>query len=373
MKYKIMKRVLKPIGLILCLGVMASCSKKVETSVVEPTPVNPVADFKIVADSSDAFTFKFENLSKGYKSLQWRFGDDSVSTEESPSHTYAATSVAGEPYHAVLAVTSATGTVSKKQIDFDLLPDNVMQVQLVPTGVVGQNKFVLKIKGTVVKANWSFNENSPGLITNKIYTDVSPIITQAVGDFNNFTVTATTDKGSVVTISKNVSTAGLAVDITGSRVNYTYNLDNNTNNPNENAPKLIDGNITTKFGYYAAFPTPLLYALQFPAPVTVTLYGLENGNDSGSNRDPLEWYIEGSMDGSSYTVLDHIILAKGFYDMAIALGLKDTNDTNVLNRTYWKFWYYPIPEANRGAYTYYRWRVVKTAGAFQMGEFKLFK
>ncbi|TSJ43051.1 hypothetical protein FO440_02345 [Mucilaginibacter corticis] len=372
-----MKRVLKPIGLILCLGFMASCSKKVGTSIVDPTIVNPVADFKIVADSSDAFTFKFENLSKNYKTLQWRFGDDSVSTEESPTHTYAATSTGGNPYHAILAVTSSTGTVSKKQIDFDLLPDNVMQVQLVPTGVANQNKFVLKIKGTVVKANWSFDEVSPALTTNKKYTDVTPVITQTPGDFNDFTVTATTDKGSSVTISKNVSTAGLAVDITPSRSTYTSNLDNNTNNPNEGKDKLIDGNITTKFGYYAPFPTPLLYALQFPAPVTVTLYGVENGNDTGSGRDPLEWYIEGSNDpggsNASYVVLDHITLAKGFYDMAIALGLKDTNDINVLNRTYWKFWYYPIPEANRGAYIWYRWRVVKTAGAFQMGEFRLYK
>lgn len=372
MKHKIMKRLLKPIGLILCLGFMASCSKKVETGVVDPTVINPVADFKIVADSSDAFTFKFENLSKNYKSLQWRFGDDSVSTDDSPSHTYGATSTAGNPYHAILAVTSSTGTVSKKEIDFDLLPDNVMQVALEPTGVANQNKFVLKIKGTVVKANWSFDEVSPALTTNKTYTDISPVITQAPGDFNDFTVTATTDKGSSVTISKNVSTAGLAVDITPTRSTWNSNLDN-TNQVNENASHLIDGNITTKFGYYAAFPTPLLYVLVFPAPVTVTLYGLENGNDSNSNRDPLEWYIEGSMDGSSYTVLDHIILAKGFWDMAIALGLKDTNDTNVLNRAYWKFWYYPIPEANRGAYTYYRWRVVKTAGAFQMGEFRLYK
>jgi len=354
-----MKRLLKPLGLIFCLGVIVSCSKKVDSGTIEGAIINPVADFNPIVDSTDVFTYTFQNLSKNYKAIEWRFGDDSLSSETSPTHTYAAVG----DYQASLKVTSSTGTVSRKIVDVNLLPSNLLHITIEPTGVTNQSKFVAHIKSHIKSALWTFTEVSPAVQKTTTYTDISPLITQTPGDFNNFTVTVTTDKGSSVTLSGNCSTKGFATDITGTRINYTYNLDN-TNQTNENAPKLIDGNPNTKFGYYASFPTPLLYALQFPAPVTVSLYGLENGNDSGSSRDPLEWYIEGSNDGNNYTVLDHIILTKGFYDMAKALGLSD-------GQSYYKWWYYPI--ANPQPFSWYRWRVVKTAGAFQMEEFKLFQ
>ncbi|MDB5156697.1 MAG: domain containing protein [Mucilaginibacter sp.] len=356
-----MKRLLKPLGLIFCLGVIVSCSKKVDSGTIEGAIVNPYADFNPVVDSADVFTYTFQNLSKNYKAIEWRFGDDSLSTETSPTHTYAAVG----DYQATLKVTSSTGTVSRKIVNVNLTPANLLHITIEPTGVTNQSKFVLHIKSHIASAKWTFNEVSPAKTTTTTYTDITPVITQTPGDFNNFTVTITTDKGSNITLSGNCSTKGFATDITATRINYTYNLDN-TGNGNENAPKLIDGNLGTKFGYYASFPEPLKYAIQFPGPVTVTLYGIENGNDSGSSRDPMEWYIEGANDNNdaSYVVLDHIILTKGFFDMAKALGLSDS-------QSYYKFWYYPI--ANPQPFSWYRWRVVKTTGAFQIEEFKLFQ
>ncbi len=186
--------------------------------------------------------------------------------------------------------------------------------------------------------------------------------TFAFGSFNNFSVTVTTDKGSVATISKSVTTDGIATDITLSNIGFTSTNENS--DVNENSSKLVDGNIATKFGFYSAFPVPEIARLQFGAPVAVKLYAIVNGNDSGSTRDPKEWYVEGSNDDENWDVLDHQTLTIGFADYLVSIGQSATQ----YNRAF----YYPI--ANPKPYQFYRWRIVSTfQGAFQIDEFKLYK
>ncbi|MCC8424888.1 PKD domain-containing protein [Mucilaginibacter sp. UR6-11] len=356
-----MKRLVKPLGLLLCLAAVMSCSKKVDSVVSDPKIINPISDFTITPDPTDGFTFKYNNLSKNYTKLEWRFGDDTLNTDANPTHTFLATG----KYTTDLKTFSSTGNVSHKYVDLFLAPDSIMTVNAAKTGNPYEIKFGVSIKAKIKSILWTINDvdAATSVVTTTKDTSRTPIHKFGIGSFNNFTVTVTTDKGSVVSISRSVTTEGIATDITQSRIAYKTNLDNNTNNVNENYTKLVDGNPKTKFGYYAAFPFPLIYTLQFPAPVTVKLYAIENGNDSESTRDPKEWYIEGSNDGNNWTQLDYRFQSVGFADQLRALGQTSTR--------YYRFFYYTI--ATPGAYSYYRWRVTQTFGAFQIEEFQLFK
>ena len=381
LKRSVMKQLFKPLVFILCAGALASCSKKVDSVIPDATIVNPISDYTVTPDATDGFTFKFTNLSKNFTSIEWRFGDDTVSTAAAPTHTYLSTGdpAASYKYLADLKTVSSTGTISHKYQNILIAPDSIIQLSTVKTGGpagVGnvELQFSAKVKGTVAKYLWTFvdNRTSTAIVTTSNLA--SPKVAFAIGSFNSFTLQITTNKGSVASLSRNVTTEGIAINFTQSYTNNTplypstiTNVENTAQGANEGSSKLVDGNIQTKFGYYSAFPQPLIITLKFPALVSCKIYGICNGNDSGNDRDPKEWYIEGSPDGgTTWVALDHITLVKGFYDMATDAGA--TNDT----QRYRRWWYYPI--ATPGAYNAYRWRIISTfKSAFQISELAFFK
>ncbi|BAV09995.1 gliding motility-associated C-terminal domain-containing protein [Filimonas lacunae] len=69
----------------------------------------------------------------------------------------------------------------------------------------------------------------------------------------------------------------------------------------EGSKKVVDNDITTKF--LCTYTSPLLMQLQFSAAQTVGQYTLTSGND-GPTRDPKTWKLEGSNNGSTWTVVD---------------------------------------------------------------------
>jgi len=356
-----MKRLLKPLGLLFCVAAIVSCSKKDQPLPVEVNPVNPLSDYSITPDPTDAFTFKFTSLAKNEIKLLWRFGDDSLSTDTAPTHTYQAVGT----YQVGLQTTSKTGNTSNKITNFILDPDNILQLTAVKTEVQNQLQFGLTMKGKIKSASWTFNAADPvtAVVTTTTSTSLTPLKAFAAGSFNSFTVTIVTDKGSTVTLNKYNTTDGIVSDATQTAIAYSSTYDNS--DTNENAAKLVDNNTQTKFGYYSAFPGDENIQFTFPAPIAVKIYGIENGNDSESTRDPKEWYIEGSNDnGGTWTQVDHQNLTIGFADYLTSIGQSDTR--------YYRFFYYQI--ANPKPYSMYRWRIVSTfAGAFQIEEFKLYK
>ena len=86
-----MKKRLSPAVLLFLLLIMISCKKQKEIAYVEPMIDNPITDYEITADPMDAFTFNFKNKSTNFQRLEWRFGDDTLSTENNPVHTFIAT------------------------------------------------------------------------------------------------------------------------------------------------------------------------------------------------------------------------------------------------------------------------------------------
>jgi PKD repeat protein len=356
-----MKKLLKPIAIFFCVATLASCAKNETLTELDLVQINPISDYTITPDPADAFTFKFTSLAKDFTLEEWRFGDDTLTTSEDPTHTYL------EPgeYMVDLRTVSKTGNVSHKNIPIKIVPDSVVQLSTEKTGE-NDVKFKANVRAKVKSVLWTFNHIDPvtGTTNTTTSTELSPVQSFAFGSFNNFTLKVTTDKGSVVTVGKSVTTEGIATDITLSNIAFTSTNENTDQGPNEGSLKLVDGNPDTKFGYYKPFEVPEIATLQFASRVAVKLYAIQNGNDSESERDPKEWYIEGSNDGQTWTELDHQTLTIGFADYLRSIGQTETR--------YNRLFYYPI--ANPQPFSYYRWRIISTfQGAFQIDEFKLFK
>jgi|GEM_PF-728713 len=108
-------------------------------------------------------------------------------------------------------------------------------------------------------------------------------------------------------------------------------------NSAENYPRLIDNDPTTK--YYISYAA-VWVQYQSTAPVVVAQYTITSANDSPS-RDPKDWTLQGSNNGSSWTVLD---TQSG---QAFA--------TRFLTKSYLI--------ANSTAYTYYRLNITANSGA----------
>lgn len=77
------------------------------TKTVEVLQINPTADFSYAIDPNDAKTIIFTSNSVRAVSYAWDFGDGSTSTEENPTHTYAASAA----YTVTLTTSGQTGSV----------------------------------------------------------------------------------------------------------------------------------------------------------------------------------------------------------------------------------------------------------------------
>src|ERR1700754_1139750 len=70
----------------------------------------------------------------------------------------------------------------------------------------------------------------------------------------------------------------------------------------EGSPHLVDNDITTKFLSFNYNPN-FWFQLQFPTAEVVNEYTFTSGNDS-PERDPKDWNLQGSNDGTTWTTLD---------------------------------------------------------------------
>ncbi|MEJ7559000.1 MAG: PKD domain-containing protein [Pedobacter sp.] len=345
-----MRKFIKPVVLLFIAGAFSSCEKDQPTNIVdEGAVVNPFANFEVVKDPNDGFTYSFNNLSSKYERLEWRFGDDTLSTVASPSHVYLATG----KYQVDLKTFSSTGAVTRKLVDINIVPDSVAKVTAVKSGVLNQVKFGITVKAKIKTIEWTFTGVAAGESKS---TSLEPVKTFSAGSFNSFTVHIVTDKGSVVDLSKFVTPEGIAENITQNYVAFTPST-NNTGNTNENASKLVDNNLETKI-YLGGPPFPLTFKFQYASPQTVKIYAIGSANDSDT-RDPKVWTLEGSIDGTEWTVLDSRTQATSFYAQA--------------GNQWKKLFYFTI--ANPRPFAFYRYKVTSTFGSanFQISEIRLFR
>lgn len=339
-----MKRLIKPISFLIVALTIASCSKnKGGVEVIDEEGTRPFVDYQIV-NGDDPFTFEFKNKSTNFKTLEWRFGDDSISTEDSPKHVYLTTGI----FEVNLKGVSETGATGRKLIKINIRPDDVVGISTEKTTVENQVKFVLDSKATIASALWSFDDDKT------TSTELTPIKNYKAGSFNKFSVRFVTNKGSVIQITKFATTEGLAQDVTIG-LNAVVSKDNNGGpNNNEGSLKLTDNNINTKWltSNNSNPMVPLTATVNLGGPTPVKIYSITSANDA-KNRDPQRWRLEGSDDNSTWTVLD-------------------TRDVEFTVR--FQTQYFSV--ANPQPFTFYRWVVTKNwgnDGLFQVAEWRLYK
>ncbi|MBC7565585.1 MAG: hypothetical protein H7223_01300 [Pedobacter sp.] len=342
-----MNKIFKPFLLLVFAAMIVSCEKD---QVLVEEPLNseklPLVDYAIVP-GDDPFTFKFENKSSGFEKVEWRFGDDTLSTVLSPTHVFLAPGL----YQVDLQAFNSENAVSRKLVDIKIVPDSVVKVTATKTGVLNQVKFNLSSKAKIVSAKWTFNDVSPSVVSESM----NPVRDYQAGSFNSFSVTITTDKGSMVTFDKFATPEGIADNITQNALSFVASTDNS--NTNENAAKLIDNNLDTKA--LLAGPTlPLTFKFQFNSAQTVKIYAIGSANDSDS-RDPKAWTLEGSIDGSAWTILDSRSLTSTFYTQA--------------NSQWKQLFYFTIAEPK--PFVFYRWKItsIYNDANFQASEIRLFR
>lgn len=149
--------------------------------------------------------------------------------------------------------------------------------------------------------------------------------------------------------STGVISTGTPDELTDVVANRDCSVDGtNPINANENGLKGADGN---KFTKYLSTKIPATLTVSLAEPVVMLQYAVTSANDA-AERDPRNWVVEGSKDGSTWTVLD-------------------TKENQSFNA---RFQTYRYRTDNKEAYSNYRITVSAVNGGniMQFGEFSLF-
>ena len=204
-----MNKLLISFVFFFCTVAFFSCSKKGDVQVEQESVDRPLVDYTIVP-GTDPFTFKFENNSKHYKDLEWRFGDDSLSTELSPEHVYPKPGV----YDVTLKATAEDGSTAKKLLTIKIIADSVANFFAEKTGVENTVRFSSSTKAVIKSFKWTFHDGTTS-------TEANPVKKYDPNTFFDATLDLVTEKGSTVQLKRKVTTSGSLVDITDSYLRNT--------------------------------------------------------------------------------------------------------------------------------------------------------
>lgn len=91
-------------------------------------------------------------------------------------------------------------------------------------------------------------------------------------------------------------------DVTGLATLAVSHENNGGAGAGEGSPKLVDGNVGTKY-LAQNYTSGMWFQLTFPSAKILGAYTFTSGNDA-EGRDPRTWRLEGSNDGTNWTVLD---------------------------------------------------------------------
>ncbi len=159
----------------------------------------------------------------------------------------------------------------------------------------------------------------------------------------------TPDPNLAVTYFRIDSLIRRARDITAQATLSVSNENNGGPGAGEGSPKLVDGNLSTKY-LVQTFVPGMWFQLKFPAGKAVGAYTFTSGNDEHP-RDPKTWRLEASNDGTSWAILDRRV-------DQVFNNFTETHRFEI---------------DNEESYTYYRIVLEANNGAsiFQMSEWRL--
>jgi PKD repeat protein len=198
-----MNKILKPILFLFCAVAILACEKD-QVVPVENTETGerPVVDYEVV-QQTDPFTFEFKNKSSNYKTLEWRFGDDSLSRDQSPTHMF----LRDGRYEVVLTAFSETGASAKKLIVVTIDAEKVAKIVALPNGTPNTVKFTISSAAEISGASWDFGDTT-------VSTQLQPDKLYKPERLYTSKVTVTTSKGAQATITKLVSSKGTLQEVT---------------------------------------------------------------------------------------------------------------------------------------------------------------
>ena len=139
-------------------------------------------------------------------------------------------------------------------------------------------------------------------------------------------------------------------DVTNEGSTLSVQRENACTGEQERSPSLVDNNINSKF-LLCDFSSPVWAQLAYDHPQVINAYSLTSANDA-PERDPKDWQIQGSNNGTSWTVLD---IREG---------------ESFLSRHETKKYTFP----NKTPYSYYRLLITKNNGnsLMQVSEWRVF-
>lgn len=143
-------------------------------------------------------------------------------------------------------------------------------------------------------------------------------------------------------------------DLTELVVNLTVSIENNGGpTAGEGSPKLIDGDLDSKF-LIQSFDPSFYIQEEYDSAYRIDAYTLTSANDA-DGRDPKDWTIQGSNDASAWTILN--------------------TQTGQLFDSRKKTVRYEFTNANK--YKYYRFAITAlkggTSGLFQLAEWRMIR
>lgn len=288
-------------AILLLLTVLGACSKESEKDLgpVEGLEAKPNAAFEFeVVDPSDPFTFKFNNKSNNFKDVRWNFADDSTASDSSPTHTFLNTGT----YKVKLVVLNGEGYWAQREETIKINPSSLINIT---TKLTGANKMEMTFNSlmTIEKATWAevISDTENKTLSNEKTTEV----TFNPGEFKRINLTVITPKKSKAQITFLLSELGVIKDLTN--FDNTFSISNdNSGGPdgNEGSKKLIDNNNKTKVFIGSVGNNKLSWQFEFYEPQVINGYSMTSGNDA-YERDPIEWRVEGSNDGATWTQVDY--------------------------------------------------------------------
>ncbi len=273
-----------------------SCSDKEEVPVIVEEEPKPSAGFEFeLVDPNDPFTYKFTNKSTNFKDVRWNFADDSTSSEVSPVHTFLNTGT----FNVKMVVLNGDGYWAQREETIRINPSNLINVITSATGA-GKLKISYETNMTVGSTSWQDGyANSAPVISTEDNTE----LTFTPGAFKEIKLNIKTPKGSTAYLNLLVAELGIIKDLTNVDNTFTISHENGGGpDGGEGSKKLIDNNNTTKV-FLGGVGNNLWWKFEYFVPQIINGYKMTSGNDA-PERDPKTWKIEGSDDGTTWTIVD---------------------------------------------------------------------
>lgn len=286
--------------LLMLITISMGCTREdiIDNSPVDGLEEKPAAAFNFtVADPKDPFTYKFDNKSSNFKEVRWDFADDSTSSELSPTHTFLNTGT----YKVKMVVLNGEGYWAQREETIKINPSSYIQVA---TKILPDRKMELSFETAmeIESASWTHAVSSSQF--DIFSTEKTANLSFAPGEFKRIFLTVITPKKSKATIEFLLSETGQIKDLTNFDNIFTISHDNSGGpDANEGSKKMIDNNTNTKV-FIGGVGNSLTWQFEYYVPQIINGYRMTSGNDA-QERDPKEWKVEGSNDGTTWTEIDH--------------------------------------------------------------------